>query len=168
MKKTKLFLKNVMENIKLFFIFRTFKKDKGTLAYFCALEENKQNLINIKAMRNCLKKIDIPKFWDVKISNKCLLIIHHDIENEKKEDNIFQNFNYLCKQVEQFGKVEKSFDNQYECCLSIDGVANIKYKDGYFFIKISQMQVDKCDIEWKEEMVKTASMSRLCKELLKN
>jgi len=167
MKKTKLFLKNVIENIKLFFIFRTFKKDKGTFAYFCALEENKQNLINIKAMRNCLKKIDIPKFWDVKISEKCLLIIHHDTESKKKEDNIFQNFNYLCKQVEQFGKVEKSFDNQYGC-LSIDGVVNIKYKDGYFFIKIVQMQVDKCDIEWKEETVKIASMSGLCKELLNN
>ena len=168
MKKTKLFFKNVIENIKLFFIFRTLKKDKSTLAYINALEQNRQNRVNIKAMRSCLKKIDIPKNWDVKISEKCLLIIHHDTESKKKEDNIFQNFNYLCKQVEQFGKVEKSFDNQYECCLSIDGVANIKYKDGYFFIKISQMQVDKCDIEWKEETVKIASMSGLCEKLLNN
>jgi len=166
MKKTKLLFKNVIENIKLFFIFRTFKKDKGTFAYFCALEENKQKLVNIKAMRSCLKKIDIPRFWDVTIFEKCLLIIHHN--DDKKEDNIFQNFNYLCKQVEQFGKVEKSFDNQYGCCLSIDGVVDIKYKNGYFFIKISQMQVDKCDIEWKEETVKKATMSGLCKELLNN
>ena len=168
MKKTKLFFKNVIENIKLFFIFRTFKKDKGTFAYFCALEENKQNLINIKAMRNCLKKIDIPKNWDAKITNKCLLIIHHDTESKKKEDNIFQNFNYLCKQVEQFGKVKKSFDGEYAFSLSIDGLADIKYKGGIFSIKIVQMQVDKCDIQWEEETVKKATMSGLCKELLNN
>jgi len=168
MKKTKLFFKNVIENIKLFFIFRTFKKDKNTLAYFNALKQNKQNLIKIKAMRNCLKKIDIPKFWDVKIFEQCLLIIHHDIGSKEKEDNIFQNFNYLCKQVEKFGKVKKSFDGEYACLLSIDGLADIKYKGGIFFIKIVQMQVDKCDIEWKEEMVKKATMSGLCKELLNN
>ena len=166
MKKTKLLFKNVTENIKLFFIFRTLKKDKSTLAYFNALEENKQNLIKIKAMRSCLKKIDIPKFWDVKIFEDCLLIIHHD--TEIKENNIFQNFNYLCKQVEKFGKVKKSFDGDYIYSLSIDGRANIKYKGGIFFIKIVQMQIDKCDIEWKEKTVKIASMSGLCKELLNN
>ena len=166
MKTIKLLFKKIGENIKSFFVFGTLKKDKSTLAYFRAIKQNKQNIINIKAMRSCLKKIDIPKFWDVKIFEDCLLIIHHN--DDKKEDNIFQNFNYLCKQVEQFGKVEKSFDNQYECCLSIDGVVNIKYKDGYFFIKISQMQVDKCDIEWKEKTVKIASMLGLCKELLNN
>ena len=72
MKKTKLFLKNVIENIKLFFIFRTFKKDKGTFAYFCALEENKQNLKKIKAMRSCLKKLISQNFGMLKfVSNVC-------------------------------------------------------------------------------------------------
>ena len=112
------------------------------------------------------KKINIPKNWDANIYENCLLIIHHN--DDKKEDNIFQNFNYLCKQVEKFGKVKKSFDGEYACSLSIDGLANIKYKGGIFFIKIVQMQVDKCDIEWKEETVKKATMSGLCKELLNN
>ena len=140
METMKLLFKKFGENIKLLCYFRTLKKDKSTLEYFRVVKQNKQNIINIKAMRSCLKKINIPKNWDANIYENCLLIIHHN--DDEKEDNIFQNFNYLCEQVEQFGKVEKSFDNQYECCLSIDGVANIKYKDGYFFIKISQMQVD--------------------------
>ena len=97
-----------------------------------------------------------------------MLIIHHDIGSKEKEDNIFQNFNYLCKQVEQYGKVRKSFDGEYANSLSIDGSANIKYKDGTFSIKIVQMQVDNCDIEWKEETVKKAKISGLCKELLNN
>ena len=113
-----------------------------------------------------LKKIDIPDNWDVKIFEDCLLIIHHDTKS--KEDNIFQNFNNLCKQVEKFGKVKKSFDGDFIYSLSIDGLANIKYKGGIFSIKIVQMQVDKCDIEWKEETVKKATMSGLCKELLNN
>ena len=96
-----------------------------------------------------------------------MLIIHHN-DDDEKEDNIFQNFNYLCKQVEKFGKVKKSFDGEYACSLSIDGLANIKYKGGIFFIKIVQMQVDKCDIKWEEETVKKATMSGLCKELLNN
>ena len=82
MKKTKLLFKNVIKNIKLFFIFRTLKKDKSTLAYINALEQNRQNRVNIKSMRNCLKKIDIPEFWDVKIFEDCLLIIHHNDEKE--------------------------------------------------------------------------------------
>ena len=166
METMKLLFKKFSENIKLLYYFRTLKRDESTLAYFRVLKQNKQNTINIKAMRSCLKKINIPQNWDANIYENCLLIIHHN--DDKKEDNIFQNFNYLCEQVEQFGKVEKSFDNQYECCLSIDGVVNIKYKGGYFFIKISQMQVDKCDIEWKEKTVKKATMSGLCKELLNN
>ena len=168
MKKTKSLFKNVIENIKLLYYCRILKKDKSTLAYFNALEQNKQNLIKIKAMRSCLKKIDIPKFWDVKIFEQCLLIIHHNIGSKEKEDNIFQNFNYLCKQIEQFGKVRKSFDGEYANSLSIDGSVNVKYKGGTFSIKIVQMQIDNCDIEWKEETVKIATMSGLCKELLNN
>ena len=162
----KLLFKKFGEKIKLFFVFGTLKKDESSLAYFRAIKQNKQNIINIKAMRSCLKKINIPKSWDVKIFEDCLLIIHHN--DDKKEDNIFQNFNYLCKQVEKFGKVKKSFDGEYACTLSIDGLANIKYKGGIFSIKIVQMQVDKCDIEWKEETVKKATISGLCKELLNN
>ena len=167
METMKLLFKKIGENIKLLYYFRTLKKDESTLAYFRAIKQNKQNIINIKAMRSCLKNINIPKNWDANIYENCLLIIHHN-DDDEKEDNIFQNFNYLCKQVEQFGKVKKSFDGEYACSLSIDGLANIKYKGGIFFIKIVQMQVDKCDIEWKEETVKKATMSGLCKELLNN
>ena len=162
----KLLFKKIGENIKLLYYFRTLKRDKSTLEYFRAIKQNKQNIINIKAMRSCLKKINIPKSWDVKIFEDCLLIIHHN--DDKKEDNIFQNFNYLCKQVEKFGKVKKSFDGEYACTLSIDGLADIKYKGGIFSIKIVQLQVDKCDIEWKEETIKKATISGLCKELLNN
>jgi len=166
METMKLLFKKFSENIKSFFVFRTLKKDESILAYFRAIKQNKQNIINIKAMRSCLKKINIPENWNVNIYRNFLLIIHHF--DDKKEDNIFQNFNYLCKQVEKFGKVKKSFDGEYACLLSIDGLADIKYKGGIFFIKIVQMQVDKCDIEWKEEMIKKATMSGLCKELLNN
>ena len=161
----KLLFKKFSENIKLLCYFRTLKRDKSTLAYFRAIKQNKQNIINIKAIRSCLKKINIPQNWDVNVYENCLLIIHHD---DKKEDDIFQNFNYLCKQVEKFGKVKKSFDGEDACFLSIDGLANIKYKGGIFSIKIVQMQVDKCDIEWEEEMVKKATISGLCKEILNN
>ena len=163
----KLLFKKIGENIKLLYYFRTLKKDESTLAYFRAVKQNKQNIINIKAMRSCLKNINIPKNWDVDIYGNFLLIIHHN-DYVEREDNIFQNFNYLCKQVEKFGKVKKSFDGEYAFSLSIDGLANIKYKGGIFFIKIVQLQVDKCDIEWKEEMVKKATMSGLCKEFLNN
>ena len=166
METIKLLFKKFSENIKLLYYFRTLKKDESTLAYFRVIKQNKQNIVNIKAMRSCLKNINIPKNWDANIYENCLLIIHH--HDDKKEDNIFQNFNYLCKQVEKFGKVKKSFDGEYANTLSIDGLANIKYKGGIFSIKIVQLQVDKCDIEWKEEMVKKATMSGLCKELLNN
>ena len=96
MKTIKLLFKKFGENIKSFFVFGTLKKDKSTLAYFRAIKQNKQNIINIKAMRSCLKKINIPKNWDANIYENCLLIIHHN-DDDEKEDNIFQNFNYLCK-----------------------------------------------------------------------
>ena len=165
METMKLLFKKFGENIKLLYYFRTLKRDKSTLEYFRVVKQNKQNIINIKAMRSCLKKINIPIFWNVNIYDNCLLIIHY---NDEKENDIFQNFNYLCKQVEKFGKVKKSFDGEDACLLSIDGLSNIKYKGGIFSIKIVQMQVDKCDIEWKEETVKKATMSGLCKELLNN
>ena len=117
-------------------------------------------------MRSCLKNINTPKNWNINIYENCLLIIHHN--DDEKEDDIFQNFNYLCKQVEQFGKIKKSFDGEYAYSLSMDGLANIKYKGGIFSIKIVQLQVDKCDIEWKEETIKKATISGLCKELLNN
>jgi hypothetical protein len=168
-KNIKKYFKTFLENIRLFLIFGTTKKDVGTSEYLNVLKNNKQNLKDVKAMRSLLKNIVIPENWNVLVSTtywSSILIIHHDTI---KEDNVFKNFNYLCEQVSKYGKIKKEFNGDYSSSLSIDGIAErVKYKNCTFLIKICQLQVDKCDIEWKEVTVKKAVMSGICKEILSN
>ena len=151
-----------------FFAF-VFRPQKGVVDFFERERSSKKGMRkNIIAANKVLRKIRCPEKWGVYISHDYyyaqIMYIHHDINTERSP---LESYKSICEQIEKYGKLTKCFSNSCGMnSLDADGDV-ITYKGGKIKFRIVQLQVDKCDIEWREEVVKKPILSGFCAEAIK-
>jgi hypothetical protein len=160
-------MKNTFK-IMWFFLF-VFRPQKGIVEFIERENRSKKDIYkDIIAANSVLKKIVCPPQWNIYISHDYsftqIMFIHHESD---KEESPLKNYLQICSEVERFCKLNKSFSDS-SGMNSLDADSDVvNYGGGKIKFRIVQLQIDKCDIEWKEVIVKKPILSGFCAEAIK-